>query len=67
MTGESVINYMLVKLFPAVSEEALSLPLNLSLVIDNSGSMYGSNQRIAYAIDAACHVVDMIVVVHNRS
>jgi Ca-activated chloride channel family protein len=57
---ESVANYMLVKLFPTTGAEAPSLPLNISLVIDNSGSMYGEDQRIAHAIDAACYVVDML-------
>lgn len=60
VTGQSVANYLLVKLFPAVGAEVASLPLNLSLVIDNSGSMYDQDQRIAHAIEAACHVVDML-------
>lgn len=60
VTGESVANYMLLKLFPVVGEEAPSLPLNISLVIDNSGSMYDRDQRIVHAIEAACHVVDML-------
>lgn len=59
-TGESMANYLLVKLFPAAGEGTPSLPLNLALVIDNSGSMYGSDRRIAHAIEAACHVVDMM-------
>lgn len=60
VTGESVANYMLVKLIPAAGEQVPSLPMNVSIVIDNSGSMYGDDKRIAYAIDAACHVVDMM-------
>ena len=60
VSGESVANYMLVRLFPTSSEGVSSLPLNLSLVIDNSGSMYDSDQRIIHAIEAACHVVDML-------
>jgi Ca-activated chloride channel family protein len=60
VTGESVADYMLAKLYPQVSAETQSLPLNISLVIDNSGSMYGSDQRIVHAIEAACHVTDML-------
>lgn len=58
--GERVTNYMLVKLFPEVGVEAESLPLNLSLVIDNSGSMYGNDNRIGHAVEAASRVVDAL-------
>lgn len=60
VTGESMVNYMLVKLFPIASEAITTLPLNLALVIDNSGSMYDNDQRITHAINAACHVVDTL-------
>lgn len=59
-TGESVANYMLVKIFPSVEEKATTLPLNISLVLDNSGSMYDSDKRIEHAVEAACHVVDKL-------
>ncbi len=60
VTGERVTNYMLVKLFPEACAEAYSLPLNISLVIDNSGSMYGDDNRIAHAIETASHLVDAL-------
>lgn len=60
VASENVANYMLVKLFPTAGEGTSSLPLNLSVVIDNSGSMYGTDQRITHAVEAACHVVDML-------
>ena len=60
VSSESVANYMLVKLLPTAGEGISSLPLNLAVVIDNSGSMYDSDQRIIHAIEAACHVVDML-------
>lgn len=60
VTTESMVNFMLVKLFPDTSEAVATLPLNLALVIDNSGSMYDQDKRITHAVDAACHVVDML-------
>jgi Ca-activated chloride channel family protein len=60
VTSESIANYMLVKLIPEAAEGIKTLPLNVSLVIDNSGSMYGNDRRITYAIDAACHVIDLL-------
>jgi len=58
VTGETFTNYLLIKAIPAdVSVQAM--PLNVSLVLDVSGSMYNEN-RLKYVKQAAEHVVDMM-------
>jgi len=58
VASETFTNYLLVKAIPAdVSVQAM--PLNVSLVLDVSGSMYDEN-RLEYVKQAAEHVVDMM-------
>jgi len=57
VTGETFTNYLLIKAIPAdIGVQAM--PLNVSLVLDVSGSMYNEN-RLEYVKRAAEHVVDM--------
>ncbi|MBM3241562.1 VWA domain-containing protein [Candidatus Poribacteria bacterium] len=58
VTGETFTNYLLIKVIPSdVSVQAM--PLNVSLVLDVSGSMY-NEKRLEYVKQAAEHVVDMM-------
>lgn len=58
VASESFTNYLLIKAIPKdVSVRAM--PLNISLVLDVSGSMYDEN-RLEYVKQAAEHVVDMM-------
>ncbi len=58
VTGETYTNYLLIKAVPTdVSVQAM--PLNVSLVLDVSGSMHSEN-RLEYVKRAAEHVVDMM-------
>lgn len=58
VAGETFTNYLLVKAIPSdVSVQAM--PLNVSLVLDVSGSMYSEN-RLEYVKEAAQQVVDMM-------
>ncbi|MBC8233460.1 VWA domain-containing protein, partial [bacterium] len=58
VTGETFTNYLLIKAIPTdISVQAM--PLNVSLVLDVSGSMYNEN-RLKYVKQAAEHVVDMM-------
>jgi Ca-activated chloride channel family protein len=50
--------YLLIKAVPSMSVGLRSLPLNISLVIDVSGSMKG--QKIKYAVEAAKLVVESL-------
>jgi len=58
--SEPVTSYLLIKLIPQTQGLDPNLPLNVSLVIDNSGSMYGADCRITHAISAACGIVDLL-------
>lgn len=53
--------YLLVKINPEGGFSAVSrLPMNLALLIDNSGSMYGNDKRIHLAIEAANHAIGLL-------
>ena len=58
VTGETYTNYLLIKAVPTDVSVA-AMPLNVSLVLDVSGSMY-SEDRLEYVKRAAEHVVDMM-------
>lgn len=58
MTSETQRVLEIVVNAPAVKLAAEPLPLNLSLVLDRSGSMSGA--PLEYVKRAACHVVDML-------
>ena len=52
------VAYLLIEAVPSIPTELRSLPLNISLVIDVSGSMKG--QKIRYAVEAAKLVVTLL-------
>ncbi|NWJ47162.1 MAG: VWA domain-containing protein [Chloroflexi bacterium] len=53
--------YLLCKIIPLGEAQSISrLPLNLALVIDNSGSMYGDDKRIHLALEAAIQAVNLL-------
>lgn len=52
--------YLLLKIIPQGNELVSRLPLNISLVIDNSGSMYGDDNRIYLALEAATQVMRIL-------
>lgn len=59
-TKQEYALYLLLKITPQSGGLVSRAPLNLSLVIDNSGSMYGDDRRIYLALEAANQVVSML-------
>ncbi len=52
-TGETYVVHLLLKLISEGSMGTSRVGTNLALLIDNSGSMYGSDRRIQLALEAA--------------
>ncbi|OJV91624.1 MAG: hypothetical protein BGO39_20825 [Chloroflexi bacterium 54-19] len=59
-TKQEYALYLLLKIIPQGNQLVSRLPLNISLVIDNSGSMYGDDHRIYMALEAATQVMRML-------
>ncbi|MBQ7502955.1 VWA domain-containing protein [bacterium] len=58
-TSENKLVYLLAEVIPGVNVGVGSMPLNVAIVLDKSGSMYAA-QKLEYVIQAVCHAVDLL-------